>query len=351
MTPLGDNAGAFPVPNQEKPVKPLILAAALLTAAPVGAFELRALPDANIDVDNLSTAERDALGVPRVLTPGLREVFTSGWLHAGALMPRPSMTVRMEPMREAPQATPRHPPPPPAPLPPPPFPSGNWAGYAATLANTGKYVISTEFDLPPLASHDGGCDWYGKWAGIDGFGNKELNQAGVAGVSCGFDDNGNIPGPHQYASFFECLPAAADLMTVEDAGQRIFVQVSDNNFIFINESTGEYLSSANTGCVTFNNSVEWIEEAPVINGSLATLAYHTPDYFWNAAAHGSNGSEWTPNNSVCNRRLGPCPMFLVYMVAGVNNVLTTIDWPFLTGPEAFGADVYQDVPAGSPPKR
>lgn len=333
-------------------MKSLIFAAAVLTAAPALAFELRAVPDSALDPDSLSISERDALGVPRVFTPGLREVWSSGRLHAGALVQAPRISVRMEPMREGPASTTGRPPPVPAPLPPPPMASTNWAGYAATLATAGaRYVISTEFDLPPLASHDGQCDWYGKWAGIDGFGNQELNQAGVAGVSCGFDDNGNLGGPHQYASFFECLPAAADLMTVEDAGARIYVQVQDNNFIFINETTGEYLSSANTGCVTFNHSIEWIEEAPVINGALATLAYHVPDYFWNAVADGSNGVEWTPGNNICNRRLGPCPMFLIYMVASENNVLTTIDWPFLTGPQAFGADAYQDVPPNSPPRR
>jgi hypothetical protein len=150
--------------------------------------------------------------------------------------------------------------------------SSNWSGYAM---GSGPYTyVSGTFTVPNLYATPG-ATYMSTWAGIDGAFNSDLIQAGV-------DEYYDPSTGYMYlAPWWEILPAPETLisMTVlpgdsvtvtigQISGSEWAIQLTDNtsgqSFLTDQTYTGP------------GSSVEWIVEAPEVNGSVTTLADYTP---------------------------------------------------------------------------
>jgi hypothetical protein len=274
----------------------------LFGAAQAAEMQMKPIPDRNLPFEQLTPQERHELGVPQDLSPRALSMLRSGFAHAPAAQPQVSdipYKVRMGAItRSAPPGhgtppPPNHPPPPVRPL--APFYSTNWSGFA--IAPSAQWpgsvgassVAIAQADAPStLTSVDGKNDWISKWAGLDGFGvNGVVNQGGILGNTDGFTSTTD-GSRHPYISFFECFPGPTIPITFVEYGDQWSVEVSQGTFIFMNFTSGEYLPFS-TGCTTPGASVEWIDEAPEVDGAQSVLAYHSPDDFHGASAVASSG--------------------------------------------------------------
>ncbi|GEO26482.1 hypothetical protein AAC03nite_22670 [Alicyclobacillus acidoterrestris] len=193
--------------------------------------------------------------------------------------------------------------------------SSNWSGYAIASDTNGTYQsVSASWQVPavqatPTSPAPSGWGWLGRlfswlfggggqssmdaysatWIGIDGFNNSNLIQTGTA--------QNIVNGKPQYYAWWEILPAAeteidpvqypvsaGDMMTAAIAKQadgtwQIQLANQTRGWTFLKNGI-QY-----TGPQT---SVEWIEEAPEVNGSITTLANYGQVMFSNITVNGAN---------------------------------------------------------------
>jgi hypothetical protein len=151
--------------------------------------------------------------------------------------------------------------------------STNWSGYAM---GSGPYTyVSGTFTVPGLYATPG-ATYMSTWAGIDGAFNTDLIQAGV-------DEYYDPSTGYVYLSpWWEILPAPETLISMT-------VLPGDSVTVTIGQISGSEWAiqlTDNTSGQTFltdqtytgpGSSVEWIVEAPQVNGALTTLADYSPD--------------------------------------------------------------------------
>ncbi|HUY09271.1 MAG TPA: G1 family glutamic endopeptidase [Candidatus Dormibacteraeota bacterium] len=154
--------------------------------------------------------------------------------------------------------------------------SANWSGY---ILGDGPYTaVSGTFNVPDLvATATATATYASEWAGIDGFSNSDLIQAGVDEM---YDPSTNLV---YLEAWWEILPAAETPITTLDVAPGDSISVAISQF---SSSVWSIEVSDNTTGNTFAthqaytgplSSAEWIVEAPEVNGVIANLGEYSPD--------------------------------------------------------------------------
>ena len=160
----------------------------------------------------------------------------------------------------------------------------NWSGYAATTTNATAVV--GQWQVPKVTKTTGNT-YSSTWIGIDGFtGGTNLIQTGTEQDWAG--------GKAVYRAWWEILPAAETVIP------SITVHPGDVFTAAIKKGTGTTWSIKITDTTTNKTfsinktytgpatSVEWIQEAPTVGGTIATLAHYGKTYFINCGFDGAN---------------------------------------------------------------
>lgn len=187
-----------------------------------------------------------------------------------------------------------------------PASSGNWSGFALVPNNGTQpyYSVSGRWTVPtvkqPKGTCTGGWDYSSQWAGIGGFNDADLFQAGsAANVFC--DIGNSIP---EYFPWLEWLPAS-ELVLYQNVstntlfpfqpGDYLNVTVWATNFSGGASTTGNlhfvdvtqgwgvsltFSAASVGGSQVTGHSAEWIVERTEVNGSLATLPNYFADPWW-----------------------------------------------------------------------
>ena len=166
--------------------------------------------------------------------------------------------------------------------------SSNWSGYVETA---GGYSSASATWTVPSASGNG---YSSAWVGIDGDGNSNLIQTGTES-----DGNG------QYYAWWEILPAAEtpiDSVSVQP-GDTISASVQQNGgstwtISLTDQSNGESFTTQQNYDGS-GQSVEYIQEAPEINGTISTMADFSTFSFSNLTVNGGSPNLNTNDEIVC----------------------------------------------------
>ena len=158
--------------------------------------------------------------------------------------------------------------------------SSNWSGYAITggpfTSVTGSWVV-------PAVAKTRHATYSSSWAGIDGFNNSNLIQAGT--------EQDYYSGAAHYYAWWEILPAAET---------RISLSVSPGDHVSVSITRGSSgwtitVKDARSGTFTTvkaysgpGTSAEWIQEAPSVGGRIATLARYGEAIFDPGTANGKS---------------------------------------------------------------
>lgn len=198
--------------------------------------------------------------------------------------------------------------------------SANWSGYAVTSSTpgtfrsiTGSWVVPRVGSRPPRGRGSigpGALGWVtlalgfgagrrvragtdtaysASWIGIDGFHNNSLIQVGTS--------QNIVRGIPRYYAWWEMLPAAEteispSLYPVQpgDAMLAAIARQPDRTWtITLNNITRGW--TFNLGGLRYRGpqtSAEWIEEAPLVNGQLSSLANYGTVTFNPGAVNGAN---------------------------------------------------------------
>lgn len=145
--------------------------------------------------------------------------------------------------------------------------STNWSGYAVT--GQGINAVSANWTVPSVQASSK-AEYSASWVGIDGFNNDDLIQTGTA--------QDTASGATQYFAWWEILPAAATTITTMKvapgnvmSSSVVKEAASSWKITLVDHTTGVRF----TKTVSYSGpgaSAEWIEEAPTVGGSQATLA-------------------------------------------------------------------------------
>jgi Peptidase A4 family len=155
--------------------------------------------------------------------------------------------------------------------------SGNWSGYVET--GSGYTSASASWTVPSAS----GNGYSSAWVGIDGDGNSDLIQTGTES-----DANG------QYYAWWEILPAAetpidsisvspGDSMTAsvaKESGSTWKIDITDN-------SNGESFSTEQRYSGP-GESVEYIQEAVEVNGSISPMPKYSTFSFSGLTVNGGS---------------------------------------------------------------
>lgn len=161
--------------------------------------------------------------------------------------------------------------------------SGNWSGYAGTT--TAATSVVGQWQVPKVTKTTGNT-FSSTWIGIDGFNNLDLIQTGTEQDWSG--------GKAVYRAWWEILPAAETVIpsiTVHP-GDMFSATITKGTgttwTIHITDTTTGKSFSINKNYAGPGTSVEWIQEAPEVNGSIATLAHYGKTFFINCGFDGVN---------------------------------------------------------------
>jgi hypothetical protein len=159
--------------------------------------------------------------------------------------------------------------------------SSNWSGYA----ETGSFSSATASWRVPTVTTGSGDQYSSDWVGIDGYNNSDLIQLGT--------EQDNINGTAEYQAWWEILPAAetpisgvtihpGDSITasITKGGSTWTMKLTDN-------TTGKSFSTSKSYSGP-GASVEYIQEAPEVNGSIAKPAKLSTATFSGLTANGAN---------------------------------------------------------------
>jgi hypothetical protein len=159
----------------------------------------------------------------------------------------------------------------------------NWSGYGGSVTSANE--ITGTWNVPTVTKTKGNT-YSSTWIGIDGFANSDLIQTGT--------EQDWVGGKAHYDAWWEILPAPETLIPT------ITVHPGDAMFADIWNSSGttwQILLEDLTTNVTFQiaktytgpaDSVEWIQEATEIGGTIATLAHYGSTTFTLAGFNGGN---------------------------------------------------------------
>ncbi|HEX4865343.1 MAG TPA: G1 family glutamic endopeptidase, partial [Acidimicrobiales bacterium] len=158
--------------------------------------------------------------------------------------------------------------------------SSNWSGYAITggpfTSVTGSWVV-------PTVAKTRHATYSSSWAGIDGFSNSNLIQAGT--------EQDYYSGAAHYFAWWEILPAAETRISLS-------VKPGDQMSVSITRGSNGWtitVKDARSGSFTTvqsysgpGTSAEWIQEAPSVGGHIATLAKYGHATFDPGTANGKS---------------------------------------------------------------
>ncbi|MFB5188968.1 G1 family glutamic endopeptidase [Alicyclobacillus fastidiosus] len=161
--------------------------------------------------------------------------------------------------------------------------ASNWSGYAVTGSTyndiTGDWVV-------PTVSATSKSTYSSTWIGIDGFNNSDLIQTGT--------EQDYVNGKAQYDAWWEILPAAETVITTMAVypGDHMTAHIHNNGngtwTITLNDTTRNETFSTTKSYSGPGTSAEWIQEAPEINGKIATLAHYGETTFDPDTVNGVN---------------------------------------------------------------
>ena len=162
--------------------------------------------------------------------------------------------------------------------------SSNWSGYAVT---TGPYTKVTSSWKVPTVTARGTSAYSSTWVGIDGFNNDQLIQVGT--------EQDVVRGVARYSAWWEILPAVASRIDtlVIHPGDRMSAQIARTGIgtwtiSLANLTTGASFSTTRPFAGR-GSSAEWIQEAPLVGDSVATLARYSPTIFGVSVNGGNPG--------------------------------------------------------------
>jgi hypothetical protein len=157
--------------------------------------------------------------------------------------------------------------------------SGNWSGYADTKTSSTYSSVSGQWTEPKITGCKASTESLAVfWVGIDGYGDKTVEQDGTAAICPG--DGSTTP---FYASWWEVFPKPLTLVGESVApGDKISASVvrKGTKYTFkVTDSTHSANSlTKSASCAAANckdHSAEWIAETPEFsNGTLSKL----PDF-------------------------------------------------------------------------
>jgi hypothetical protein len=166
--------------------------------------------------------------------------------------------------------------------------SSNWSGYVET--GSGYTNASATWTVPSAS----GSGYSSAWVGIDGDGNSDLIQTGTES-----DANG------QYYAWWEILPAAetpidsisvspGDSMTAsvaQDSGSTWTISITDNSNGQSYTTQQDYDGPG--------ASVEYIQEAVEVNGSISTMPNYSTFDFSGLTVNGGSPNLTADDQIVC----------------------------------------------------
>jgi len=221
--------------------------------------------------------------------------------------------------------------------------SYNWSGYvltnhATSYSSSSYYFLVSDYVVPiaeqAFGACTGGWDYSSTWAGLDGWSNGDVLQAGTeSDAYC----NSGYKAPY-YSAWYEWYPYGEVRIGgfPITAGDDMFVEVwstssTVGHAYMVNYNTNQYVNitfTAPPGTHLVGNSAEWVVERPGVNGGLATLTNYISDVLWAANAYDFGyhaGSPGAPGLSTST----PVDM--------LDNGSNVISYPSLIGPAAFAA--------------
>jgi Peptidase A4 family len=161
--------------------------------------------------------------------------------------------------------------------------SSNWSGYAET--GSGFTNASATWTVPSVSA-SGSDTFSSAWVGIDGDGNSNLIQTGTESDYSG--------GQASYYAWWEILPAAEtpiDSLSVSpgDSITASVAQASGStwNISLTDNTTGRSFSTQQQYGGS-GSSVEYIQEAPEINGQISQIADFSPFDFSGLTVNGGS---------------------------------------------------------------
>jgi hypothetical protein len=159
--------------------------------------------------------------------------------------------------------------------------STNWSGYAET--GSGFTSATANWTVPSVSSSSS-ATYSSAWVGIDGDGNQNLIQTGT--------ESDYYSGKAHYDAWWEILPAAETVITgitvhPGDSFTGTVAKVSGTTWkITLKDNTTGVSFSSNKTYRGAGASVEYIQEAPEVGGSIAKIAHFSKFSFSGLTVNG-----------------------------------------------------------------
>ncbi|HEV2674531.1 MAG TPA: G1 family glutamic endopeptidase [Aliidongia sp.] len=224
--------------------------------------------------------------------------------------------------------------------------SYNWSGYvltnqASSYGSSSYYFLVSDYIVPIAEQAFGTCnngwDYSSTWAGIDGWSNGDVLQAGTESDAYCYGNSSSKA--TYYSAWYEWYPygevrignfpiAPGDDIFVEvwstsnTAGHAYMVNYTNNTYVNI-------AFSAPPGTHLVGNSAEWVVERPSVGGRLANLTNYVSDVLWAADAYDFGYRAGSPGAPGASSSI-PVQM--------LDNNGAVISYPTLIGPAAFVAN-------------
>ncbi len=171
--------------------------------------------------------------------------------------------------------------------------SDNWSGYAIT---GGSFDSVSATWTVPTAKSKVGTRYSAQWIGIDGDGNTDLIQTGTQVESVGTS--------YSYGVWWEILPKPETPIDEPVLpGQTITASIVEQSagLWTITISNGTWTDSVTRSYSGPGTSVEWIDEAPEVDGAIAHMENTTPVTFHRIQEDAANPVLTAANEIECNQ--------------------------------------------------
>ncbi|GMA52195.1 hypothetical protein GCM10025857_35520 [Alicyclobacillus contaminans] len=161
--------------------------------------------------------------------------------------------------------------------------SSNWSGYAIT--GSGFNSITGDWTVPTVQPSTK-ATYSSSWIGIDGFNNSSLIQTGT--------EQDYYNGSAHYQAWWEILPAAETVIPSLTIHPGDHMHASIQNLgggtwsITLQDVTTSQSFTTKQAYSGPQTSAEWIQEAPTVNGRVATLANYGEATFDPDTVNGGN---------------------------------------------------------------
>jgi len=223
--------------------------------------------------------------------------------------------------------------------------SYNWSGYvltnkATSYSSASYYFLVSDYVVPIAEQAFGACtgawDYSSTWAGMDGWKNGDVLQAGTESDALCYNNGADKSA--YYSAWYEWYPyGEVRIGNFPIApGDDLFVEVwstgsTSGHAYIVDYNTNTYVNiafSAPPGTHLVGNSAEWVVERPGISGGLATLTNYISDALWSADAYDFGYHTSAPGTPGLSTSI-PVQM--------LDNKGDVISYPSLIGPSAFAA--------------